>query len=424
MRTLLAMAGKDLRRRVRAPLATILLLAFPLVFSGLLALTFGGAEAKVPKVRLLLEDRDGGLVAQLVASAFSQGEAQKYFEVKKVEGVAGDGAALIEKEGATALLRLPKGFSDAVFAGRPAQIELVESPAQSILPDIAEQVATVLAEGLSAASRLLRAPLEQLRAQQGPGAPSDARVAEIAVLFNHALGGSRQYLLPPVVTLETAVREEPGAHPKRPAGGSSSTSIFLLFLPGIAIYSLFNLADQSMRDLLVEARQKTLRRQLAGPLTAGRVLAGKALATAALAAISIVLLSAIGAIVARRAVSFPGYILLSLAVVAAATGFASAVFALARNEKQGATLASLLSLLMAFAGGSFIPLNSLPAGLRALSPYSLMYWGADGYQKLVQEGAGLRGVLPNVAILAGAGLLLVALSAPLWQRRLLRGELT
>ncbi|HEV7786058.1 MAG TPA: hypothetical protein VGQ28_12020, partial [Thermoanaerobaculia bacterium] len=161
MRLLLAMVGKDLRRRARSPLATLLLLAFPLIFSGLLALTFGGRGNQVPKVRLLIEDRDGGLVGQLVAAAFQQGDAQKYFEVKKVENAAGEAAAagVLEREDATALLRLPAGLSDDVFAGRPAKIELVKSPAQSILPDVAEQVTTVLAEGLSAASRLLRGPL-------------------------------------------------------------------------------------------------------------------------------------------------------------------------------------------------------------------------------------------------------------------------
>jgi ABC-2 type transport system permease protein len=431
MRVLLAMVVKDLRRRARAPLATILLLLFPLIFAGLIALTFGAGEAKVPKVRLLLDDRDGGLAGQLVASAFQQGEAQKYFEVKKIEppapgSPAVDDASWIEKEEATALLRLPAGFSADVIAGRPARIELIKSPAQSILPDVAEQVTSVVAEGLSAASRLLRGPLDRIRttpatAQSGP---SDQRVAEIAVLVNGVVTRSRPYLLPPVITLETTAPADPGTG--KPAGPSSGTSVFLLMLPGISVYSLFNLADQMMRDLLVEARLKTLRRQLAGPLTAGRVLTGKALSTAAVAGLALLVLTAAGALFAggaTKGVSLAGYLLLSVALVAATTGFASAVFGLARGEKQGATLASLVSLVMAFAGGSFIPLNSLPAALRALSPYSLIYWAADGYRKLVLDGAGLRGVLPNIAILAGAGLLLLALSAPLWQRRLLRGEL-
>jgi ABC-2 type transport system permease protein len=421
MRVLLAMVGKDLRRRARSPLPTILLILFPLIFSGLIALTFGGGETKVPKVHLLIEDRDGGLVGQLVTSAFSQGEAQKYFEVKKVEKVAGDGGSLLEKEEATALLRLPAGLSADLLAGRPAKIALVKSPAQSILPDVAEQVTTVLAEGLSSASRLLRGPLDQM--QTAPGSrPSDQQVANIAVQVNQVLTRSTPYVLPPVITLATATKPEPGTG-KNPAGSSPTSSVFLFMLPGISVFALFNLADQTMRDLLVEARLKTLRRQLAGPITAGRVLAGKALATAAVASLTLLILSAVGAAVTPRGVSLAGYLLLSLSVVAAATGFASAVFGFARSEKQGATLASLVSLLMAFAGGAFIPLNSLPGALRAISPFSLIYWAASGYQKLVVEGEGLRSVLPNIAILAGVGLLLLALSAPLWQRRLLRGEL-
>jgi len=424
--TMGAMVGKDLRRRARSPLATVLLLLFPLIFAGLIALTFGGGEGKVPKVRLLIEDRDGGLVGRLAAAAFEQGEAQRYFAVKKVENVAGDGAALLEREDATALLRLPAGLTDDLLAGRPATVGLVESPAQSILPDVAEQATAVLAEVLSSASRLLRAPLDEIRrTPAAPGAgPSDGRVAQIAVLVNGAVTRARPYVLPPVVTLETATRADPGAGAK-PAGSSSSPtlSLFLLFLPGISVYALFNLADQSMRDLLVEARMKTLRRQLAGPVTARRVLLGKALATAAVAALSILVLTAVGAVAAPRGVSLPGYLSLSLALVVATTGFASAVFGLARGERQGATLASLLSLVMAFAGGSFIPLASLPGALRALSPLSLIYWATRGYQKLVIEGAGLPAVLPETAILTGTGALLLALSTPLWRRRLLRGDL-
>jgi ABC-2 type transport system permease protein len=443
MRILLAMVGKDLRRRARSPLPTILLLLFPLIFAGLIALTFGTGGTEAPKVRLLIEDRDGGLVGQLVTSAFARPEAQKYFEVKtlpKGETVAGDGGALLEKEEATALLRLPAGLTSDLFAGRPTRLELVKSPAQSILPAVAEQVTTVLAEGLSSATRLLRGPLDEIETMRVPGTagsagsrgPSDPQVAQISVLVNGVFTRARPYLFPPVVTLETAVRPEPGPAAKgspgkprtpRPPATPASPSLFLLFLPGIAVYSLFNLADQTMRDLLVEARLKTLRRQLAGPLGAGRVLAGKALATGAVAGIAIVILSAVGAAVAPSGVSFAGYILLSLALVVATTGFASAVFGIARDERQGATLASLLTLVMAFSGGSFIPLDSLPGVLRALSPFSLIYWATLGYRTVVIDGKGLAAVLPNIAILAGAGLVLFLLSAPLWQRRLLQGEL-
>src|SRR5262249_47339392 len=157
-----------------------------------------------------------------------------------------------------------------LLAGRPTRIELVKSPAQSILPEVAEQVTSVLAEALSSASQLLRAPLDQIQATQDGtgGALDNQRVAEISVLFNGVVTKARPYLLAPVVTLETATRPEPGQGKGTGGKGKPGFSLFLLFLPGISVFALFNLVDQSLRDLLVEARQKTLRRQLAGPVTA------------------------------------------------------------------------------------------------------------------------------------------------------------
>jgi ABC-2 type transport system permease protein len=430
MRVVLSMVAKDLRRRLRSPLPTLLLLIFPLIFAGLIALTFGGGDAGAPKVRLLVEDRDGGLVGRFLLSALGQEEVQKHVEMQAVENVGSDVGALLERQQAAALLRLPAGLSADFVAGRPARLELIRSPAQSILPDVAEQLTTVMAEVLSSSARLLRGPLDQIRAARLPqgagGGASDREVARIAVLANGVVSRARPYLLPPVVQLAATTLPAPGAAagPRRAAGAPPrSNSLFLLFLPGISVFSLFSLADQMMRDVLVEARQKTLRRQLAGPLGAGRVLVAKALATAALAGLSLVFLTVLGALLAPRGVDLAGYLLLSLALVIATTGFASAMYGAARNERQGATLAAVLSLVMAFAGGAFIPLDSLPGLLRSLSPFSLIYWATRGYQRLVVNGEGLAAVLPNVAILAGVGALLLAVSAPLWQRRLLRGEL-
>ncbi|HTQ79597.1 MAG TPA: ABC transporter permease [Thermoanaerobaculia bacterium] len=441
MRVLLAMVEKDLRRRLRSPIPTLVMLLFPILFASLIALTFGGgAQNQAPKVRLLLDDRDDGLVGRLVTAAFEQGEAREHFEVtriskdaespssaEKTANPAPDDASRLEAAEASALLRLPEGFSDAFFAGRPAEIELVLSPAQSILPEVAREVTAVIAEGLSTASRLLRQPFDEIRRTPVPqgGGVSDVRVAEISVLFNGVINRSRRYLLPPVVKLETASAPQAASASSKskpkPSGGPNP--IFLLFLPGVSVYALFNLADQSQRDLLVEARLKTLRRQLAGPFTPGRVLAGKALTTAVVSALALLVLTAVGAVVAPSGVSLAGYLLLSLALVVAATGFASAVFGAARGERQGATLANLLSIAMALTGGSFIPLDSLPASVRAVSPFSLLYWATRGFQRLVNEGAGLREVLPEAAVLGVAGLVLFGLSIPLWRRRLLAGDL-
>jgi len=430
MRTILSMVEKDLRRRWRNPLASLVLLAFPVIFAGILALTFGGGK-EVPKVRLLIADRDETFLSDLVVSAFARPESAQYFDSRKLEK-GEDGRALLEKEEATAVLEIPAGFSDALLAGRPTSLGLIKNPSQSLLPEVAEQVTAVLADGLGSASRLLAEPLRTLRPSldrpDGKG-PADPEVAAIAIAANQAITRASPYVFPPVITLESLTLEDQTAK-ARPAaakapGSSPMGSIFLLVLPGVSVFALFNLCDQAMRDLLTEGRLKTLRRQLAGPITAGTVIAAKALGTAALGLIGLSLLSIVGALTlpAGTDVHFAAFVLLAVALILAATGFAAFVYGLARGEKQGSAFASAITLLMAFTGGGFIPLQSLPQALRTVAPFSLMYWANAGFGKVVAGAGTIGDVLPNLAVLAGAGAVLLAISGALWRRRLLRGDL-
>ena len=59
-----------------------------------------------------------------------------------------------------------------------------------------------------------------------------------------------------------------------------------------------------------------------------------------------------------------GFVLLSLALIVAVTGFASVMYGLARTERQGSTISSMLLLTFAFTGGSFIQVEALPAAMR------------------------------------------------------------
>lgn len=419
-RQVLLLVRKDLRRRLRSPLSTILVLVFPLVLAGILAMAFGAGETKAPKVRLLIDDRDGGLVGSLVAQAFTRPEAAQYFEVEKA---GPDALERLEKGEFSALLRLPLGLTDGVLEGRAMELVLVRNPAQSILPEVAEQITQVLADGLSAASYSLRGPLDELRPLLNAGkGPSDPSVAAAAVTVNRWITRSGKYVFPPAITLKPVQLEKSGAETAGSSTGSGGVSVFLFVLPGLAVFSLFTLGDMVMRDLLGEGTRGTLRRVLAGPVTPGTVVAAKAATAAAVAVVGLLVLAAIAGLVARHGVDLAGFALLSLALVAAVTGLASTIYGLARNERQGSTIGSVLYMILAFAGGSFLPLDSLPPAMRAVSPASLFYWGTRGYQVLLVQGGGLGDVLLHTGILAGSGAALLAVGGMLLRRRVLRGE--
>ncbi|MFL6293534.1 MAG: hypothetical protein ACJ759_21790, partial [Thermoanaerobaculia bacterium] len=89
--------------------------------------------------------------------------------------------------------------------------------------------------------------------------------------------------------------------------------------------------------------------------------------------------------------------------------------------RQGSTVGNVIYLVLAFSGGSFLPLDSLPRAMRAISPLSLFYWGTQGYKALLLDGGGPRDVLLHTGILAGSGLALLTLGGALLRRRVLKG---
>ncbi len=403
MSRLAAMVRKDLLRHYRQPLGPALVLAFPLIFAGLIALTFGGGDGP-PKVRLLVENRDDGLASRLALSALKDARMAQYFDV---EEVGPEGLARIERDEGSALLRIPTGFTDAILAGEPVTLELVRNPAERIRPEIAEQTIAVGVDVLDAGVRALRPGLDGLRgAIDSRGWPAPTTVAEIATAFNASARAVSRFAFPPAIALEVA--QAKGEPEER---GSLFSVLFLTMLPGVAVWALFMVGDVGMRDLLTEARIGTLRRQLSTPLRARDIVAGKALSTAALALLSLAILTGIGAIAVRRPVDLAGFGLLSAALIVAVTGFSAVTYGMARTERQGATLASVVLLVFAFLGGAFVPLDALPASLRAVSRWTPIAWGTTGYGRLLNDGAGVAEIGSLALALAALGAVLLALGA-------------
>jgi ABC-type multidrug transport system permease subunit len=306
--------------------------------------------------------------------------------------------------------------------GAPVRLDLVRNPAEGILPEIAEQVTAVLVDVLDGGARVLRRPLDQLRPTlEASRAPTDDTVASVSVAVKRAAEGAGKYVFPPAITLEGAFSADGGGSSE--GGGSPTASIFLFILPGVAVYALFLVGDAAMRDVLTEAQAGTLRRQMAGPVGAGTILLAKVAFTMVVSLASLAILSLMGLFVLSKPVSGLAFAAVSSALVLAVAGASATVYGFARTERLGATVASVVYLVFAFAGGSFVPLNSLPAVLRAVAPLSPFYWGASAYQRIVMDQAGLVDVLPNVGVLSAVGVTLLAVGASALRRAVRRGSL-
>jgi hypothetical protein len=412
---------KDLLRKLRSPLGVAVALAFPVVFSAILAVAFSGNA--LPRAVILVENLDEGFLGNALISALDSNESAKYFDV---EVVGPEGAERIGHGEGSALLRIPKNFTLDLIDGTPTSLELIRNPAQGIMPEVAEQATGVLVDVLDTGSHVLRPPLDAIApfARDDRLRITDQTVAAVAVAVKGTIEGASDYLDPVVIKFESVdLGAPPAAESEDEADDDAQApyfSLFLLVFPGASVYALFMVGDVAMRDILTEFDAGTLRRQLQGPLRAGTLVVAKMLFTAVLCLLSLVILTVIGAIAADRPVDFVAYAALSLGLILAITGAGAAIYGASGSEKRGSTIAAVLYLVLAFAGGTFIDVRLLPRPVQAIAPASPLYWGTTGYRTLL-DGGSLADVGAAIAVLCGIGAGLGFLGAALMKRRIMRG---
>jgi ABC-2 type transport system permease protein len=398
MRTFLAVVRKDLLRKLRSPLGPVIYLIFPVLFALLIGFTFGSSGEKTAPIKVALVDEDGGLASRLLKSSFAQDRMTTRFDI--VEASMARATQLIENNKISAILRFPPGFSDSLFESRATYLEVVRNPAQGIYPQIVEEFARVLALGSGAAVRVLGDPLAEIReSTRKDTPPSETFISNVSVAISRRMQGVGRYALPPAIRIENAATP----NDEKKSGGDAPFRIALFVLPGMAIFSLMMLAIGSMADLPREASHGTLPRQFVAPIPAGGVIAGKIAATWITSIACIVILALVAAIWSGSNLHPVGFFSLSLAFGLAATGFAALIQSVSRSERSGSTLGSILVMVMSMLGGSWIPLESLPAVVRKMAPYTLTYWGNVGYRELLFGSGSFASILPNLAILVACG---------------------
>jgi ABC-2 type transport system permease protein len=409
LKTFSALLLRDARRTSRAPTAVILLLLFPLALGAVFSLAFGGSGT--PKVRLAIAMQDEGLLSQFISGAMDRPELRDRFEATVVDSA--EGRSMLDRDKASALLVIPPGFTDRFLEGDSTTITVWKNARESILPQVVEEGALILADVLAAARVVLGEPLGEFRAfTQADRAPEPLEVGRVSTAIAERLRGAGRFLFPPIVGLERKSGTE----------GDSAARIFLLILPGFVVMTLVMIADFSMRDLLRDAARGTLALCLTAPVTAAQIVRAKIAFTVLLSLASLAILSAFGAGFVRQKIDLAAFVALSLAYSMAAAGFVALTYGMARSERQGAIVGSMVLLVMSFLGGSYIPLSALPAGMRALSPFTLNFWGVDGYLKILTQGNGLGGVAMNVIVLLIIFAVSTALGSALMTRRLARGS--
>ena len=403
----------DIKRRLKAPMATVLFLVIPMAMTALIGMIFNpgsGNETKLPAIKLLLVDKDKGLASKFLIGAFDQKEIKDMFQMTLVDEAEGE--KLMKKGKASAMLIIPEHFSDDLAEQKTSTLEVVKNPAEEFLPGVAEEFANTMAVGLSAIAQVFADELKIIRSASKLDleAISIAELTPFLEMARIKIIALKSYLSPLLLQLKTSTTAKPGKAVK-PAG----FNIFAYIMPGMLIMFLLFIIEAFMREIQSERGDGKIRRMMFSPLTTRELIAARLFSGWLMGVLICSLAMAMGTLLFRIDWGNPLLVFILVMVscfwCAAFFGMLNAFF---KNKNQAGAFSSPIILVFAAFGGSMLPLEQIPPGMRWLSKFTVNNWFITGSQQIM-DGKIPRG--PFI-VLAVSGLLFAVIAMIALQRRL------
>ncbi|MCP4385865.1 MAG: ABC transporter permease [Hyphomicrobiales bacterium] len=403
---LIAAVAKNLRRIASAPWSVAIWVGVPLLVGGLLSAVMGGSEGGTPKVHLLIADQDGSFLSGALVDVLASDQLAELLMLESVS--AESGTEILDAGNASAMLVIPTGFQTAFLASEPQSLTLVVNPLQSILPEMAEELARLIADFGSYAQMALAPELAAIGdivdGIQEESLDQDEAASAISALSGEA--ATTLFRVLPV--LSTAVVEIDVATTE----GAREASFTMLFFPGLLMMSVIFAAQGLAEDLWQEREMGTLRRLKSTTASLVAFFAARIVTSAIALGIIVLPLSLIAfAMLALPVESLPLTVLWLTVAGLMLAGLASLIQVLAPTRKAGALFSTLVFFPLLLVGGSFFPLESMPDFLAAfgrLTPNGMMLEPLKAY--LIGTG-GLSGFGPPLLIAVLAILVMTGVTA-------------
>jgi ABC-2 type transport system permease protein len=377
MRNILHLIQKDFKRKWKNPVVILGFMLIPVIFTFIFGLVFGSSEEEMlPKVKVLVVDKDKSFISQFLLTAFNQGELKKFIQAEVVEEE--QGLELLDDGKASALLTIPENFGDDVWERRGAELTLLKNPSEQFLPQIAEEIIDTTSLLLSALFSVFSDELDAIQNAVDKGEFSDLDISSISVQVKNRMEGIAKFVLPPVITVkEKTISEEVEKE-------TVSLSVQSYILPAIAIMFLLFICNIVFEDVLREKETGTLLRMTVSPLKISEFIWSKTITAALIGMCCTLVLVAVGRILFAihwGNIYIVGLIVFCLNILLA--GIISLVYSFIRTEQQSGAVLSSVIITMSMLGGSMMPVENFPPFIQQISKFTPNYWGLKAFHKAI-----------------------------------------
>ncbi|HYW69895.1 MAG TPA: ABC transporter permease [Pyrinomonadaceae bacterium] len=367
-------------------------LVMPIIFTAVMAranLTgFGSAAVANSQIEVVAADR-GALGRSLVAN-LQAGNHWKINETSREEALerVNDGRSV-------GALIIPSDFTEAVFDGRPASLELRVGASAAGQVRRAEQFVSEAADKVivSAICAEISDRLAWRLEGNGSGLSRSERlrayVEESFAQASMALEGAA----PVVMRFEPAIN----AVAEGEDSGVNQSS------PGVIVMFALLFAAVGANVLVYERRIGVLRRLLVTPSGKATILLGKLVGIYLIGIAQISLMILAGALLFGVSWgSSPGALtLIVLSFVLVATSMGLLLATVVKTVAEADSLGSLVVMAMSALGGAWWSLSVTPQWMRLLGHLFPTAWAMDGFKDIIIGRQSAAGILPEFGALLG-----------------------
>jgi ABC-2 type transport system permease protein len=378
---ILGIVRKEFRQALRDPRMRVLLVVPPL----LQTILFGFAvNLDVERVKLGWMDADGGPASRELYFAF---EASHEFEVVARARTEQEAQELVDRGEVQALVRVARGFSADIGAQRQGQVQLLLDGANSNTAAIILSHASGVVAGFNRKmlERQQRARLVD-RTQEGPVLVRVPGVeAERRVWFNPELR-SRNYFVPGVIV--------------------NVLTLVTLMLTAFSIVR--------------EKEMGTMEQLMVTPVRPIELMLGKTIPFALVGLFDLLLLTGAALLVFRIPLAGSFLLLLGAGMLFILSTLGAGLFmSTISHTQQQAMMASFFFFQPAFTLSGFaFPIRNMPEPVQWLTYLNPLRYAMEIVRGVFLKGSGAGDLWPQLAALAGMGLVIVALSARRFHKRL------
>ncbi len=378
---ILGIVRKEFRQALREPRMRMVLVVPPL----LQTIIFGFAvNLDVERVKLGWMDLDGGPVSRELYDAF---DASREFEVVAKAKTEQEAQALVDRGEAQAVIRVAPGFSADIAAQRQGQVQLLLDGANSNTAAIILSHATGVTAGFNRRmlERQQRARLVD-RTREGPVLVRIPGVeAERRVWFNPELR-SRNYFVPGVIV--------------------NVMTLVTLMLTAFSIVR--------------EKEMGTMEQLMVTPVRPIELMLGKTIPFALVGLFDLLLLTGVALAVFRIPLAGSFLLLVGAGVLFILSMLGAGLFmSTISHTQQQAMMASFFFFQPAFTLSGFaFPIRNMPEPVQWLTYLNPLRYFMEIVRGVFLKGSGVADLWPQLAALAGMGVVIVVLSARRFQKRL------